>query len=79
MVATNAKIKSDSIAVSSLRQKKTSKQAKAFWLRLQKNAMLKWQEVMHEERNKEAKSELIIKRVRNNFVRQAFNRYKYEV
>lgn len=47
--------------------------------RFKKNALLRWLEVIHEERNKEQKSNLIISRIRKNFIKQAFESYKSQV
>lgn len=73
-VTTNNRQKAQ--AVSSMQQKKTTKHNKLLQKRYRKNAWLKWMELMTIERNKEAKAKFIIDRLRENYVRQAFESYK---
>lgn len=59
-----------------MQQKKTTKHNKLLEKRYRKNTWLKWQELITIERNKEAKAKFIMDRIRENYVRDAFNSYK---
>lgn len=59
-----------------MQQKKTTKHNKLLEKRYKRNAMLKWQELISNERNKEAKAKLVLDRMRRNLVKPAFDSYK---
>jgi hypothetical protein len=45
-----------------------------FWLRLQKNALDRWRERLHEHRAGKARSNQVLGKMRNRFLKDAFNR-----
>lgn len=60
LIQTRSSNNQKSQAVSSIQQRKTTKHNRMLENRFKKNALLRWSQVVNDERNKEKKAELII-------------------